>query len=382
VKNEESFFNNSTSKSEDCPICYETFFDAGGDEEIGNNSKERLLVQGCDHEFCRACLTEHCKHAVSVKEIPIACPATAEHDCENIFQEEQVKDLLCRLDTTQYGSIPNGVSFGSAATTDWDRFLKFQRMLKDPALICCSKCDQLFCKNENQTSLSVSQITCPSCGHQFCSLHGDVHSNKTCEEYASSKGARQVQKSEKAIRDFTKPCSHCKAPIEKESGCDHIVCLSCKDDMCFKCGTHVHLSGGMIRTCENCKQNYVDHRHAWAYRFTLCLSLPLYLPCCIIHVLLTGLIAILSCGCCFCLGCGTQIKEKDGSTASRSCNPLYGTRVVLAIVFLPVLNLARQCGLSCCCELDVSGIAAVSDTMMLDDEESDEEGSDGTIPQP
>jgi hypothetical protein len=364
VKNEESFFNNSTSKSEDCPICYETFFDAGGDEEIGNNSKERLLVQGCDHEFCRACLTEHCKHAVSVKDIPITCPANAEHDCENIFQEEQVKDLLCRLDMTQYG-----------------RFQTFQRMLQDPSLICCSKCDQLVCKNENQTNISVNQIACPSCGLQFCSLHGDVHPNKTCEEYTSSKGARQVQKSEKAIRDFTKPCSHCGAPIEKESGCDHIICLSCKDDMCFQCGTHVHLSGDMIRTCDKCKQHFVDHRHIWKYRCTLCLSLPVYIPFCIIHILLTGLIAILSSGCCCCLGCGTQVKEKGGSTASRSFNPLKGTRVVLAIVFLPVLDLARQCGISCCCELDVSGIAT-SDTM-LDDEESDEEGgSDGTIPQP
>jgi hypothetical protein len=380
VENEELSFN-STSKSEDCPICYEKFLDTGGDEEIGNYSKERLLVQGCDHEFCRACLTEHCKHAVSVKDIPIVCPANAEHYCENTFQEEQVEDLLCRLDMPQYGSIPSSVSLGSAGTTDWDRFQKFQLMLQNPSLICCSKCDQLACKNENQTSTSVNQIACPSCGHQFCSLHGDVHPNKTCEEYASSKGARQVQKSEKAIRNFTKPCSHCGAPIEKESGCDHIVCLSCKDDMCFQCGTHVHLVGDMIRTCEKCKQNFVDHRHIWAYRFTLCLSLPLYIPFCIIHILVTGLIAILSCGCCCCLGCGIQVKENDGATASRSFKPLKGTRVVLAVVFLPVLDLARQCGLSCCCEHDVPGIATL-DTI-LDDEESDEEGgSDRTIPQP
>jgi hypothetical protein len=379
VENEEPSFKDSTSKSEDCPICYEKFFDAGEDEE--NYSKERSSVQGCDHEFCRACLTDHCKHAISVKDIPIACPANAEHDCENVFQEEQVKDLLCRLDMTQYGSIPSSLSFGSAGTTHWDRFLNFQRMLQNPDLICCSKCDQLVCNNEHQTSIFVNQIACPSCGHQFCSLHGDVHPNKTCQEYASSEGARQVQKSEKAIRDLTKPCSHCGAPIEKESGCDHIICLSCKDDMCFQCGTHVHLSGDMIRTCEKCQQHFVDHRHIWVYRFTLCLSLPLYIPFCIIHILLTGLIAILSCGCCCCLGCGTQVKEKDGSTTSRSFNPLKGMRVVLAIVFLPVLDLARQCGLSCCCELDVYGIA--NSNTMLDDEESDEEGgSNGTSSQP
>ena len=357
-----------------CPICYEGFFVNESDIELGSNQlnlKEKLTVDGCGHEFCRECLTDHCKHAISVREVPIACPAKAEHSCVETLEEAQVKDLLCRPEMTRYGSI-SSIAEGDSeqSTLDWIRFQRLQRILQNPSLLACPKCQDLLCREANVVERE-HQMACPTCNHRFCAIHGDAHPNKTCAEYSNSKRARQERKSEKVISRFTKPCSHCGAFIEKISGCDHIVCSSCKQDMCFRCGTHIHLSGDMIRSCEKCQQNFVDHRHIWAYRLTLCLSLPFYLPICLVHILIVGIMAIATCGCFCCLGCGTAVKEVDGSREERTFSPLKGARVVCAIVFLPAVDLARQCGIRCCCELDLRHIAT-NDTI-LENEDSEEE---------
>jgi hypothetical protein len=127
-------------------------------------------------------------------------------------------------------------------------------------------------KEENQTiGGSKNQLTCRFCGLPFCSVHDNAHAGHACNEY---KSAQQVRKLEKAIRQFTKPCSHYGIPIEKESGCGHIVCSVCKDDMHFHCSTHLYLIGDMVRSCKNCVHNCIAPR---AYRLTVCLTLPFYI---------------------------------------------------------------------------------------------------------
>ncbi|KAL3939046.1 MAG: hypothetical protein SGARI_001515 [Bacillariaceae sp.] len=196
----------------------------------------------------------------------------------------------------------------------------------------------------------------------------------TCEEYLQGNNNQRpdgddeeddnIRKSERAIRELCKPCSHCQAPIQKAAGCDHIICPSCHDDMCFKCGSHVHMHGdGMVRSCRKCSQSFIDHRYMGRYRIMLCLVFPIYLPFMILHMALTSALALVTCGCFCCFGCG--IKKKDGSDAEEGpkrdsgdkpaefeYRPGDAIRSVLGIIFLPFLDLFHQCGLPCCCRED------------------------------
>jgi hypothetical protein len=326
------------SEDECCPICYENFFKQGLDEEAQacfRNTKECLRINGCQHKFCRNCLTKHCEYAVSIRDLPIKCPANVSDKCENTMGEEQIQDLFCSPEAVEYGSI----------STHWTRYQRFQQLLQDPSLICCSRCVEIVSKDENITQGGYEdELTCPTCGHTFCALHGDSHQGLSCQEYKSHKPGRQMRKSEKMIQRLTKPCSHCGVPIEKASGCDHVICVSCNEDMCYKCGTHTHLRGeGMIRICENCEQSYVDHRYIWSYRLAVCMSLPFYIPLCIIYICVMGAVAILSFGCCCCLGCGADADPEGETTFSF----IRGVERVLVIVFLPALDLFRECGLDC-----------------------------------
>lgn len=405
----------------DCPICYENFATieksqdpANNDADhvdddchnvelgqIGKTENERCTVTGCNHAFCRQCLTNHCKHAVSLREIPIRCPASASEQCHNVLCEAQIKDLLCT------GSNPPPANYGSmeedtTATTQskdnnndddndgnkestatsqypyWNKFLRFQKLLQNPSLIACSKCDQLLDKNENHTTTNQghpNDRTCPHCQHQFCIVHGDAHPAVSCRDYQQGE---QDKKTERLIQRHTKPCSHCGIRIHKDSGCDHIVCGNCNNDMCFKCGSHLYLSGDMVRSCSNCRQEFVDHRQIWKYRLAICLTLPLYIPLSLLYTGFMAALTLATCGCFCCFGCGAVFKTDEGDDddndtpkASGSLKPLLATQTVLAMIFLPVIDLVRHCGLECCCGLAIPGLDAMGTSAGSSDDGSD-----------
>ena len=351
----------------------------------------RLEVEGCDHAFCRECLAVHCKVAISSREIPIRCPASVSEYCTNLVKEEQVKTLVCSCRhekesddaLSKYGSIGETDSTrkvgSTSALSHWTIFQRFMRQLQDPTLISCTKCDELFSKGSVDLQQShPNDVGCPFCKHKFCAIHGDSHLLQSCADFTPVKND---VKSEKVIRRFTKPCSHCGIPIHKESGCDHIVCGSCKEDFCFRCGSHEFLTGEMMRSCSKCEQNYIDHRYIWRYRLTLCVSLPIYIPLCIFHIAIMAVLAIATCGCFCCFGCGLKMASEENIESPHAPSakgiavfrPILGLKTVLAIVFLPLIDLAHQCGVPCCCSLELPGVegrGTFDDEMSEDDDES------------
>ena len=199
-----------------------------------------------------------------------------------------------------------------------------------------------------------------------------LHIGMPCQTY---KPSQEMMLSERAIKVLTRSCSHCGVPIQKESGCDHIVCLACKEDMCFKCGTHDYLEGDMVRHCTNCEQHFVDHRRMWSYRFVICLSLPLYLPIMILHVFVMAALVLGTLGCFCCLGCGVNSDSNDKVTFS----PMKATIEVLTLVFLPFIDLFRQCGIECCCSLsDSQTVTGLENNATIDEDESDD-ASDSNV---
>lgn len=470
-------------ESSECPICYETFRRSSGPSTVDDNvapvsllpvmmlseeatchPQECIRIPNCDHEFCRACLRRHCQHSISIRKIPIECPAKASDKCEStvpishiqavLLQQEidepsreassdrqvsaggevasvgldlgsdEAANSVTRCTTSpslynRYGSLDESSDTIkgpiSHLTTpvdecqkDWLAFERLHRLFLNKNLTPCTRCQEPVAMISPSTSTqtddlerhssrsqilrrkaSFDPITCIECGHSFCQVHGDAHPDMTCEEYIQKlrRPDEQIRRSERVIRQHCKPCSHCQAPIYKASGCDHIICPSCHDDMCFKCGTHRYLVGqSMVRSCKKCDQSFIDHRHIGRYRMIVCLALPLYLPLYLLHVVLVGALALLSCGCCCCLGCGIQRKTRDNGKAEQLKNanerkasmdeeyvfrPMLGMHTVLGIIFLPFIDLFHQCGISCCCGIMKS--ERRSDFEVNNDVDDDEE---------
>ncbi len=53
--------------------------------------------------------------------------------------------------------------------------------------------------------------------------------NKTKEEAAN----------EEWLQKNTKACPQCKAPVEKNGGCNHMTCNQCRHEFCWTCGAHI-----------------------------------------------------------------------------------------------------------------------------------------------
>jgi hypothetical protein len=377
---------------ESCPVCYESFEDHDEDVDIdveaGQGGGKGRIELECRHVFCRNCLLEYCRHNIAIQRIPIPCPTIGNNKdadgnggdnddahhlnyCEQVLQNDLVEDILQNNENDNFQHLI--------------KFRRFQQMAQDPALIPCPKCDELVSRlprqQDKEQSLPVSSssssgdkdnkkdgnrdmsetaedaiLSCHSCYHTFCAIHGDAHPGIPCSDYQRSREARQIQKSEASLKHWTKSCSHCGARIHLAAGCDHVLCPACHHDMCFKCGTHLHLSGKVIRSCSKCHQGFVDHRYTRQYRIRQCLWLPFILPGMLLYVAIMSVIAVVTFGfgCCFRCGLDVPDREQEAESSSRSKGyaPCRGIQRGVTIVFLPLVGILRNFGFPYCHDLD------------------------------
>lgn len=158
------------------------------------------------------------------------------------------------------------------------------------------ECPACACLLRLPTSNS-KELQCGACEEAFCRIHGSSHAGMTCDKFQTSEAARVFEQSEATIRNYTKPCSRCGSRIQKAGGCNYVTCSACRGDICWRCGTHVHIIGkGLIRRCDHCHGDAQVHFHRC--RVCVCLCMPLLLPLLILYVMVAVAIAILTC--CFC----------------------------------------------------------------------------------
>ncbi|KAL1839319.1 hypothetical protein VTJ49DRAFT_1647 [Mycothermus thermophilus] len=67
---------------------------------------------------------------------------------------------------------------------------------------------------------------------------------------------QEEEASAKTVNQTTKPCPGCRAPIEKNQGCQHMTCSKCKHEFCWDCMADYK----MIRAYDNSKH---DRRCPW-----------------------------------------------------------------------------------------------------------------------
>lgn len=342
---------------------------------------EKVIIPGCGHEFCRGCLKDHCSYSISIRDLPIRCPKYSGDDssvpCSGILSTEIVREALLMEEISN---------------PDWIKFQRLQRMLEDPTLIPCTRCDELVSPKHKDGSSNLddpNRAECPSCQHIFCRVHGDSHLGKDCDEANLLRDENDP--SELAILELCKPCSHCRVPIFKEEGCNHVVCPVCKDDMCFNCGSHEHLEnkGKTVRICKNCNGSYFDHRYIWRHRLGVVVTLPFMIPIYAGYMAMALALATVSCGCFCCLGCGVRVKEttkmeqhpkQEKSDRSKKVvfMPIMALREVLGWLLLPFIDLFRKCRIPCCFCHNAPGLCKGRPTDNDDDDDDYEESDYNT----
>lgn len=292
-----------------CPICFES----------STSINQVIRSNKCGHAWCQDCLFDYCEFQISNHRVPIPCPSsasTSRHEgCKEHLPPDLVRRILSQFDQQH------------AFLAKLDRL---ERLANDPSLVACPRCNEIVVTPETPDPTDANVRICPNCEHIFCSLHLDAHLGKLCQDHVVGNILRLPN---------TKPCSHCGAALQKYAGCDHVVCPACHDDMCFRCGTHLHLTGKVTRYCIHCQQGYLDHRYLWQIRLYYCLMLPFALPFVLIYsVAMIGVVLLTFC-CCGCFGCGAWLYKGKGKA-----DPPRAFLYVTFIISLPFILMLYDVG--------------------------------------
>jgi hypothetical protein len=297
--------NDCCMASQTCPICYDVFLMVVDD---GHDWQQPWLnLHPCEHVCCRRCLYEHCQYSISIQQVPIRCPISVHGDddqaasygmammCRTLLNDQLVHEILFSDQSNQSSEDENtNIKKNDKFWNKYSRCLHKRRLLQ-----CCPKCRSgLICADENDTNIAI----CPVC---HLTLQDDVTDQATTapnsKEDVEANDVNELLLQQYLSTLSIKPCSHCSVPLNKTSGCDHVICPACHEDMCFRCGSHQHLqSKGSLRCCTQCNKSYMDHRALPQNRM---LRLFVYVLL-LIDLLIMSMLAIVfllvefCCGCC------------------------------------------------------------------------------------
>lgn len=113
-----------------------------------------------------------------------------------------------------------------------ERFRTEKELESDPAFRWCPKPD---CHGYATIQDLHAPLSCNVCAQLFCAYcHSPWHPGKECPEGHD----RQLDEWLKDVK--AKFCPRCKMRVEKNEGCMHMTCTSCKYEWCWRCGDDFH----------------------------------------------------------------------------------------------------------------------------------------------
>jgi hypothetical protein len=199
-----------------CAVCFEADFTL---ESI-------FVLKECKHYLCQTCMQVYIVTAVKSNEAAyLHCPM---HECKSPIDSSEVQRAVPK--------------------EEYDRYLGFlldDNLKKDPT---CRWCPKPSCGTAMIGKAGMCMMRCPKedCKFAFCyNCKSEWHSDTTCEEF--QKWKEENGDAENRFREWakknTKGCPRCKVLIQKNAGCNHMKCPSCKNEFCWLCNTTVLVNG-------------------------------------------------------------------------------------------------------------------------------------------
>lgn len=195
-------------RSQTCPICY---MDTGPDAP--------LVGLGCGHLFCRNCWKMYLSTKIMEEGQSgnITCAAL---DCDMLIDDQTVLPLV----------------------TDRRVKLRYQQLITNSYVECNKQmrwCPKPECGHAVKVTYPEFQPVKCICGTIFCFLCGDSwHEPVNCDLIRRwKKKCDDDSETSHWIAANTKECPKCHVTIEKNGGCNHMVCKNteCKAEFCWVC---------------------------------------------------------------------------------------------------------------------------------------------------
>ena len=162
----------------------------------------------CQHEFCKTCIVDYLDEKIKISQVlNIRCP---QESCDQNFTEQQIGQLV---------SLDSQIKY--------DKFKKREELRKQAGYIECSVVHCEGFTDYNSVSAHVRLVKCNN-GHNLCKkCKNTFHEDEECVE------DKAIVESGK--EDTMKKCPNCRSWTEKNMGCNHMTCVSCKYEWCWLC---------------------------------------------------------------------------------------------------------------------------------------------------
>lgn len=193
-----------------CPICYD-------DMKEGST-----MSMPCGHEFCMDCWHDFCVNAIQQQGPACVYDTCPDATCKEVLTEVEMKkaapDCLNKFQTFQ---LRNFVE--SNTLTRWC-----------PGV----GCDRIaWAATASVMEQDGNIANCDGCCTSFCMVCGEEpHAPSGCKDLAQwNEKCRNESETANWMLANTKECPKCRTRIEKNQGCNHIVCQRCKHEFCWIC---------------------------------------------------------------------------------------------------------------------------------------------------
>jgi len=208
----------------ECPMCY----DDKPQKEFGHAK--------CGHQICHGCWRDHCQDKVKGKDcVKLTC---AHGHCNCRVAREQLREYLTPENKERY-----------------ERFILDDYAETLPLVSCPTPDCQIACLPREKGM--VKEVLCSgvpgACGKHFCTGCPNAGHRPAPCEVAAAWHAKFGSEAEnvKYIMANTKRCPKCRCPIEKNQGCNHMTCKSCRHEFCWLCKgdwkSHGTATGGFYK---------------------------------------------------------------------------------------------------------------------------------------
>jgi len=195
---------------------------------ICEQNTEVTTYKFCKHQadVCMECLLSWTIHRIK------------DHNTISCYNRECRNTRITFENVRKFLTIPNDV-----VNVYQTRTRRALNTMKD-----VTNCAVFTCNGFNVHNARM-RFKCNECGLVTCVKHG-IATTETgqfcCElDYGDS---------DETIKKIAKRCPHCKVPIQKNEGCNHMTCKLCTGQFCYSCGEAYvagHFDGARCKQFEN-----------------------------------------------------------------------------------------------------------------------------------
>ncbi|KAL7947683.1 hypothetical protein V8C42DRAFT_315238 [Trichoderma barbatum] len=192
----------SDEAAQECSVCW--------------TEADTPIKTSCGHVYCLECFERSCMVGeVTPAGFAVLCHGN-QGNCRNVIGVEDFQEHL-----------------SSAALEDMLE-LSFSSYIKQRPNEF-RYCPSPDCGHIYRVTSEPRAQNCPNCLRPTCSACHESHIYISCEEhrYITSEGYQKFTKLKEDLN--IKDCPKCKTPLEKISGCNHVVCTVCNCHLCWVC---------------------------------------------------------------------------------------------------------------------------------------------------